>query len=68
MQYITQQYQDVADKMYEYAQNANKVNPEMSTVKGYYVDMNGNPIFNDKGETIKVPASAPLDPIYDKEN
>lgn len=67
MQYITQQYQDVADKMYEYAQNANTVNKDMSAVKWYYVDGNGNPIFNAKGETIEVPQSAPMDPIYDKE-
>lgn len=67
MKYITQQYQDVANKMYEYAQNANTVNQEMSAVKWYYVDGNGNPIFNDKWETIQVPATAPIDPIYDKE-
>jgi hypothetical protein len=48
MQWINQQYQDVANKMYEYAQNANKVNAEMSTIKGYYVDGNGNPILNDQ--------------------
>ena len=68
MQYITQQYQDVADKLYEYAQNANKVNGDMSTALGYYVDMNGNPIFNASGETIKVPKDAPLNPIYDKDS
>ena len=67
MQYITKEYQDIADKMYEYAENQNKVNTEMSAVKWYYVDGNGNPIFNAKGETIQVPQSAPLDPIYDKE-
>jgi hypothetical protein len=33
MKYITQQYQDVADKLYEYQQNANTVNQEMSAVK-----------------------------------
>lgn len=68
MKYITQQYQDVADKMYEYAQNANKVNTDMSTALWYYVDMNGNPIFNAKGETITVPKDAPLNPIYDKDS
>ena len=67
MQWINQQYQDVANKMYEYAQNANKVNAEMSTVKGYYVDGNGNPIYNAKGEVIEVPQSAPMDPVFDKE-
>ena len=67
MQYITQQYQDVADKMYEYQQNATKVNSEMSAVKWYYVDGNGNAILNDKGETIEVPQSAPLDPVFDKD-
>lgn len=67
MQWINQQYQDVATKMYEYAQNANKVNTEMSTVKGYYVDGNGNPIYNAKGEVIEVPQSAPMDPVFDKE-
>ena len=48
MQWINQQYQDVANKMYDYAQNANKVNSEMSAVKGYYVDGNGNAILNDQ--------------------
>lgn len=67
MQYITKEYQDIADKMYEYQQNAQKVNTDMSAVKGYYVDMNWNPIFNTNGETIRVPQSAPLDPVYDKE-
>lgn len=67
MKYITQQYQDVADKLYEYQQNANTVNQEMSAVKWYYVDGNGNPIFNAKGETIEVPQGAPLDPVFDKE-
>ena len=57
MQYITQQYQDVADKMYQYAQNKNTVNNDMSAVLGYYVDGNSNPILNAKGETIPVPQS-----------
>lgn len=67
MQYITQQYQDIADKLYDYQQNAQKVNQEMSQVKGYYVDGNGKAILNAKGETIPVPQTAPLDPVYDKE-
>jgi hypothetical protein len=67
MQWINQQYQDVANKMYEYAQNANKVNAEMSTVKGYYVDGNGNPILNNQGQPIQVPQNAPMEPVFDKE-
>ena len=67
MQWINQQYQDVANRMYEYAQNANKVNAEMSTVKGYYVDGNGNPILNNQGQPIQVPQSAPMEPVFDKE-
>lgn len=67
MQYINQQYQDVANRMYEYAQNANKVNAEMSTVKGYYVDGNGNPILNNQGQPIQVPQNAPMEPVFDKE-
>ena len=67
MQYINQQYQDIANRMYEYAENKNKVNSDMSAVKGYYVDGNGNPIYNAKGEVIEVPQSAPMDPVFDKE-
>ena len=67
MQWINQQYQDVANKMYEYAQNANKVNTEMSAVKGYYVDGNGNPILNNQGQPIQVPQNAPMEPVFDKE-
>lgn len=67
MQYINQQYQDVANRMYEYSQNANKVNAEMSTVKGYYVDGNGNPILNNQGQPIQVPQNAPMEPVFDKE-
>lgn len=67
MQYITKEYQDIADKMYEYQQNANTVNVEMSQVKGFYVDGNGNPIYNAKWEPIEVPQNPPLDPVFDKE-
>ncbi len=68
MQWINQQYQDVANRMYEYAQNANTVNSEMSAVKGYYVDGNGNTILNDQWQPIQVPQNAPLDPVFDKES
>ena len=67
MQWINQQYQDVANRMYEYAQNANTVNTEMSAVKGYYVDGNGNTILNDQWQPIQVPQNAPMEPIFDKE-
>ena len=67
MQWINQQYQDIANKMYEYSQNANVVNPEMSSIKWFYVDGNGNPILNDKWEIIQVPPTAPLEPVFDKE-
>lgn len=67
MQWINQQYQDVANRMYEYAQNANKVNADMSSVKGYYVDGNGNPILNNQGQPIQVPQNAPMEPVFDKE-
>lgn len=67
MQYITKEYQDIADKMYEYQQNAQKVNQDMSAVKGYYIDGNGNPILNSKWETIEVPQNPPLDPVFDKD-
>ena len=67
MQWINQQYQDIANKMYDYVQNANTVNTEMSAVKGYYVDGNGNAILNDQWQPIQVPQNAPIDPIFDKE-
>jgi hypothetical protein len=53
--------------MYEYSQNANKVNADMSKVKGYYVDGNGNPILNNQGQPIQVPQDAPMEPVFDKE-
>lgn len=67
MQWVNQQYQDIANRMYEYAQNANKVNTEMSQVKGFYVDWNGNAILNNQGQPIEVPQNAPIDPVFDKE-
>lgn len=67
MQMINQEYQDIANKMYDYVQNANKVNTEMSSVKGYYVDGNGNPILNNQGQPIQVPQNAPMEPVFDKE-
>ena len=72
MQYITQSYMDMADKAYEeaklYQQNANVVNSEMSSVKWFYVDWNGNAILDSDGLPIKVPQSAPLEPVFDKES
>lgn len=67
MQWINQQYQDIADKMYAYAQNANTVNTEMSQVKGFYVDGNGNPILNNMWQPIEIPPTAPMEPVFDKE-
>lgn len=67
MQYINQQYQDIADKMYEYNQNSNKVNWDMSKVLGYYVDDNWNAILNSEGKPIQVPPTAPMEPVFDKE-
>ena len=72
MQYITDSYMQMADKAYEeaklYQQNANVVNSEMSAVKGYYVDGNGNAILDSEGMPISVPQSAPLEPVFDKES
>jgi hypothetical protein len=72
MQYITDSYMQMADKAYEeaklYKDNMNKVNTEMSSVKGYYVDGNGNPILDSDGLPIKIPQSSPMDPVFDKES
>lgn len=72
MQYITDSYMQMADKAYEeaklYKDNMNVVNTEMSSVKGYYVDGNGNPILDSDGQPIKVPQWAPIDPVFDKES
>lgn len=67
MQYINQYFQDIADKAYDYAQNANTVNSEMSAIKWFYVDWNWTPILNDMGQPIQVPPTAPMEPIFDKE-
>ena len=72
MQYITDSYMQMADKAYEeaklYKDNQNVVNQEMSAVKGYYVDGNGNAILDSNWKPISVPQSAPLDPVFDKES
>jgi len=72
MQYITDSYMQMADKAYEeaklYKDNMNVVNTEMSSVKGYYVDGNGNPILDSDWLPIKIPQSAPMDPVFDKES
>ena len=67
MQYINKEYQDIADKMYEYSKNANVVNKDMSSVLWYYVDGNGNAIINAEWKPIQVPPTAPIDPVFDKE-
>ena len=67
MQYINQEYQNIADKALEYQKNANTVNTEMSAVKGFYVDGNGNPILNNMGQPIEIPPTAPMEPVFDKE-
>ena len=72
MQYITDNYMQMADKAYEeaklYQQNANTVNSEMSSIRWYYIDGNGNPILDSQWLPIKVPQSAPMDPVFDKES
>lgn len=72
MQYITDSYMQMADKAYEeaklYKDNMNVVNTEMSSVKGYYVDGNGNAILDSDWLPIKIPQSAPMDPVFDKES
>lgn len=67
MQAINKEYQDIADKMYEYSKNANVVNKDMSSVLWYYVDGNGNAIINAEWKPIQVPPTAPIDPVFDKE-
>lgn len=67
MQYINQEYQKIADKAYEYAQNANTVNKDMSAVKWYYVDGNGNPILDNMGKVIKIQNWDWMEPVFDKE-
>lgn len=67
MQYINQEYQKIADKAYEYAQNANKVNADMSAVKWYYVDDNWNPILDNYGQVIKTQWTDWMEPVFDKE-
>lgn len=67
MQAINKEYQDIANKMYEYSQNANVVNKDMSSVLWYYVDGNGNAIINAEWKPIQVPPTAPIDPVFDKE-
>lgn len=72
MQYITQSYMDMADKAYEeakeYKANQSKINTEMSSVIWYYIDGNGDPILWSNGMPIKVPQSAPMEPVFDKES
>lgn len=72
MNYITQNYMNLADQAYqeakEYQQNANVVNSEMSAVRGYYVDWNGNAILDSQWLPIQVSQWAPMDPIFDKES
>ena len=69
MQYVTQQYDKLAEdaqkRIEERTKNSNTVNTDLSTAKGYYVDWNGNPLYGDGGEMIKMPEKPPLDPIYD---
>lgn len=72
MQYITDTYMNLANQAYEeaklYKENQNVVNAEMSSVKGYYVDWNGDPILDSSWLPIKIPQSAPMDPVFDKES
>jgi hypothetical protein len=70
MQYVTEQYTKIADdaqvRIKERQKNSNTINSEMSTAKGFYVDGNGSPIYDSKGNTIVMPEKPPIDPIFDK--
>ena len=70
MQELTDYYRKIADQARTDIQtrqkNSNTVNTEMSTAKGFMVDGNGTPLYNAAGETIKVPAKPPMDPVFDK--
>lgn len=72
MQYITEQYTKMADdaqtRLTEWTTNANTVNTEMSAARGYYVDGNGNPLYNADGTTISLPEKPPMEPVWDKES
>jgi hypothetical protein len=62
--------QDVAlQEARTYQSNKNTINEDMSTVNGYYTDMNGNPMISaTTGQRIQVPAEAPMAPVFDKES
>jgi surface antigen len=71
MQYVTEQYTKIADdaqaRIKEWTTNANTINKDMSIAQGYYVDGNGNPVYNSSWQPIMLPEKPPMDPIYDKE-
>ena len=64
----TKHLDDAQTKLDEYNKNANTVNTQMSTAKGFYVDGNGKPVYDASGKTIAMPEKPPMDPIYDKES
>lgn len=50
-------------------ENAQKVNTDMSAIKGYYVDWNWNAIVDvSTWQPIPMPVAPPMEPIFDKES
>lgn len=56
---------ELRDNKIAFDQWAAKYNKEMSMVKWFAVDGNGNPILDVSGQQIEVPKDAPLDPVFD---
>lgn len=60
--------QDVAlTEAKTFQNNKNTINKDMSVAQWYYVDWNWSPVISSTtGQTIKIPKTSPIDPIFDK--
>jgi len=65
--FLIERYDKIAADKKTYFKNSNEVNSDLSTVRGYYVDGNGNPFVSaTTGQRINTPKAAPMKPIYDE--
>jgi surface antigen len=67
-QIYTRQMEVAEASIKEYQKNANIVNTDMSQVRWFYVDGNGNAIVWANGQPVPVPAQSPMPPVFDKDS
>ena len=63
-QLVIDQYKNSVKTAQDYLKNQNTVNTEMSELRWYAIDGNGNPILGANWQAIAMPEKAPIDPVF----